>query len=140
MVLLLVGTHSERLIGRHKRLAAFDVAAFRLLLDYIGDASLVTLPNALTETSNLMRQGVAEPARSHLAAKLAAFAQAAFEEYIPSRQAAAVAEFPRLGLTDAAWLQAVEPQVELLTVDLALYVAALNRGLQATNFNHLRSL
>jgi hypothetical protein len=140
LVLLLVGGVSEKLIETHKRLRSFSAADFRMLRAYVGDADLVTLPNSLTEVSNLLRQGVTEPARSRLTASLASFAQVASEVYVQSREAVKAPEFTRLGLTDCAWLQALSPSIELLTVDLGLYLAALDHGITAINFNHLRDL
>ena len=47
--------------------------------------------------------------------------------------------FPRLGLADAALLEAVSADAPLLTVDFDLYVAALASGEEsAINFNHWR--
>lgn len=139
-MLLLVGGVSEKLIERHKRLRAFSRADFRLLIECLGDASYITLPNCLTEVSNLLCQGVVEPARSRLIEAFASFSQVASEVYIPSRQLVNVPEYIRLGLTDAAWLEALRPDMELLTVDLNLYLAALRRGIAAHNFNHFRDL
>lgn len=59
------------------------------------------------------------------------------ERYTPSLEIADVQEFGWLGLADTAWLEIVK-NCELLTADAGLYVAALNRGHNATNFNHLR--
>ncbi len=47
-------------------------------------------------------------------------------------------DYLRLGLTDAAILTALSDQVALLTADLDLYLAALERRHRATNFGHLR--
>ena len=44
----------------------------------------------------------------------------------------------RLGLTDAVSLRTNGESRYLLTTDLDLYLAALSRGQQAENFNHIR--
>lgn len=62
------------------------------------------------------------------------------ERHVESRQAVARDEFLRIGLTDAAILEMATASHTLLTVDLDLYLTALNRGLKAENFNHLRDL
>jgi hypothetical protein len=43
-----------------------------------------------------------------------------------------------LGLTDCALLSAIDRSHLLLTADLDLFVAAVKRGYQAINFNHIR--
>ena len=49
--------------------------------------------------------------------------------------------FLRLGLADAALLEKVSAETPVLTVDLGLYLAALERGEEAAvNFTHLRNL
>ena len=49
--------------------------------------------------------------------------------------------FVRLGLTDAALLEIVTAGSPLVTVDLDLYLAALERNPDAVlNFTHLRQL
>ncbi len=58
------------------------------------------------------------------------------EEYVPSRHAALQREYALVGLTDAAILSTAE--MEILTTDALLHVAAPKRGVAATNFNHLR--
>ena len=60
------------------------------------------------------------------------------EEYVESKNAALRSEFVRLGLTDSVLLQANELGYVLLTADLHLYQAAMAKGLDARNFNHLR--
>ncbi len=47
---------------------------------------------------------------------------------------------PFLDSTDCAILDALGPAHRLLTADFDLYLAALNRGHDAVNFNHLRQL
>jgi hypothetical protein len=60
------------------------------------------------------------------------------ERFIESRVAASQSEFLRLGLTDAALLQAADEPATLLTADVDLYLAAVKRGFKAENFNYLR--
>jgi len=61
------------------------------------------------------------------------------EVVVASEQAARNQAFDRLGLTDAALLEIISPETPLLTVDLQLYVEALNGGQnRAFNFNHMR--
>lgn len=138
LLLHVVGDVQPSWIGQHKRLQAFDDLDFHLLRREIGEASVLVTPNALTEASNLLPQGVQDPLRSELMGGLASFARGAAETYLPSSLLSVDPAFTRLGLTDTAWLVALEHPTLLMTVDLDLYLEALSRGLNAVNFNHLR--
>lgn len=138
LVLFVVGTTDRSLIERHKRLKAFSVEDFDLLCEVIALApEVVVTPNTLTETSNLLRQ-IDEPARSRIQDTFRRLILVTGEEYVASRSAVAANEFTRLGLTDVALLEVSQETRALLTTDLNLYLAALQRGFSAVNFNHLR--
>lgn len=138
LVLFVVGRLDPRLIAVHKRLRAFAQDDFRLLDAHVADAELVTIPNTMTEASNLVAQGFTAPARAELFNALKKFSGIASERYVPSAAAASQTEYAWLGLTDSAWLSCLDRVTEFVTVDLQLFIAAENRGLRATNFNHLR--
>lgn len=99
-------------------------------------AVLVT-PNTLTETSNLAAY-IAEPARSQVLTVLQRLVATSDETVIPSRTASARPEFLRLGLTDAALIEAASEEATLLTTDFNLFRAVLETGAPAINFNHIR--
>lgn len=140
LVLLIVGTTSERLIPTHKRTRAYDCDSFRLLSALVGPpTALVTTPHILAETSNLLRQ-CAEPLRRQLSAAFVAFANVLSESHLPARQVVGSRHFQRLGLTDAAVLELGSADTALLTDDLDLYLAAANAGLPCQNFSHLRAV
>lgn len=140
LLLLIVGTADRGYIRKHKRLQSYAEADFDLLGQLIAPMSgIVVTPNILTEASNFAKQ-IAEPARTHIAAALRALLAVIDERYANSRQAAEQPEFPRLWLTDAGILNEMDNTQVLLTADHDLYVAALNRGLAAENFNYLRQL
>jgi hypothetical protein len=138
LVLLAVGSASTGYLGSHKNVKAYSKADFSLLMSFVNDASkFVTTPNILTKTSNLARQ-FGEPARSRITDILGALIEPMEEIYVDSSSAAKRSEFTRLGLTDAALLDALAPSHTLLTTDYGLYMAALKQGYNAVNFNHLR--
>ena len=141
LVLLVAGLTERGLIGKHRRLRTYSVEDYDLLAELLGRAGQVFVtPNTLTEASNLLAQH-GEPERSRLLATLRSLIEASPETVIGSREASGHPAFLRLGLTDAALLQAVSPEVPLVTVDLDLYVAALAQGDErAINFNHLRDI
>jgi hypothetical protein len=140
LLLLIVGIADPIYIARHKRLSSFSLVDFEFLDEIMLSVSeIVVTPNTLTETSNLAGY-IAEPARSHIFATLRAaiLAPRMRERFIESRVAASQSEFLRLGLTDAALLQAADEPATLLTADVDLYLAAVKRGFKAENFNYLR--
>lgn len=138
LLLLLVGRVSINAIRRHKRLGAFDEDDYALLSSRIADAALFTIPNTMTETSNLLTQSVRDPLKSLLLREFRQLVEGVDELFVPSRTAVRLDEFEWLGLTDSAWLAALDTDTEFLTADLRLFVAAQERGLNAVNFNHLR--
>lgn len=138
IVLLVVGNVGRDKVGEHKRLAAYRAEDWDLLIEFLADYDrIVVTPNVLTEASNHLRLG-GKGFQSELAVLLAAITCEAEERYIESRSAVAHSAFARLGLADAASLEASDPDVTLLTADAGLYLEALRGGGSAVNFNHLR--
>ena len=131
LVLLVVGSVDAAIIPRHRRLEDYTVADFetlRAILD-LGRQVFIT-PNTLTEASNLLRQH-GEPERSRLMSQLRYLIDESEEIVIVSAQASANPEFQRLGLTDAALLEAISEETPLITMDLSLYLTALAKGAEA---------
>lgn len=138
LLLLLVGRVSQSLVLQHKRLKAFTDKDFDLLKEHIDDRPIKIIPNIMTEVSNLLVQGVGDPARAALRAEMRDFANVNHEQYIPSRNAVAGDFFYWLGLADCALLDAAGDSDELITVDAGLFEAACGVGIHAVNFNRLR--
>ncbi len=138
LVLFIVGTAAKEYIAKHKKLTAFTVEDYDILVRIVSDASEVLVtPNTLTETSNLAAY-IGEPARSRVLDVLRTVSTNSRESYVPSSSAARRSEFIWLGLADAALLEVAAKNVTLLTTDFNLYNAALTKGAKAFNFNHLR--
>lgn len=139
-LLLVVGRAERGLIQRHKRLSQFSEADYELLLGFLTVADrTITTPNALSEVSNLAPYGLFEPARSRVLQSLRDLIDEVEEQFVPSRTAAALDPFDRLGLTDCAWLAVLAKGAQLVTVDDALYREALELGLDAINFHYVRA-
>lgn len=138
LVLWIAGSTFPDMVGKHRRLQSYSSDDLEILRAYVFEAQIVTTPNVMTEASNLIVCGVREPQRSALLQAIGAFAANVEERYVPTRAAASSVAFARLGVADAAWLDVAKAGFELLTDDLALYLAASYLGLSATNFNHLR--
>ncbi len=140
LTLFVVGTASSEYIEKHKRLSPYTRTDFKLLVDNVERASaIIVTPNTLTEVSNWAKM-IREPAQSHVAATLQDVIGMFDERYVTSKVAALDTDFPRLWLTDSGILQELANGHVLLTSDSELYVAALQRGYPAINFEYLRRL
>ena len=139
LLLLVVGRVSRELISRHRRLEGFFAEDYDILLDLLQQVRQVFVtPNTLTETSNLLGKH-REPERSRLFQELRSVILDSEEVIISSATASANDVFPRLGLTDAALLEAVSADIPLLTMDHNLHQAALEAGTGfAVNFAAFR--
>ena len=142
LVLLVVGRVGRDLISKHSRLRAYTAEDYDLLLNLIGRVErLFVTPNTLTETSNLLGQH-GEPERSYFFEMLRSLIQRAEELVVASSVASSNSEFIRLGLTDAALIESVTEDTPLLTVDLDLFSAAMEKSVNAptaVNFMALRN-
>ena len=139
LLLLVVGATDRELIHRHRRLQAFDAVDYELLVDLLSNyQQILVTPNALTETSNLLSHH-GEPQRSRFFDTFRPLIEIHKEIVVTSRQASTNPYFNRLGLTDAALLEAVTTETPLLTVNLDLHLAALAKAPNAAiNFTHLQ--
>ena len=140
LMLFVVGTTDKKLIAKHRRLKEFQERDYDILIDKIGhvDKVLVT-PNTLTEASNLLDYH-GEPERSRIFETLRTFIEEQEEIVVASKAASQRNEFIRLGLTDAGLLEVISSSNPLITVDLALYKAAISKESEsAHNFRHYQS-
>lgn len=138
LLLLIVGLTSPSYIEKHRRLGAYTANDFQLLQGLVDRASAILVtPNTLTETSNLLAYA-REPMKSELFVIFRKLIEEADERYLESARISDNPQFLRLGLTDSALLHVADPEIELLTADVELYLAALFEGQRVQNFNHLR--
>ena len=110
-------------------------------MELLGDAEQLSVtPNTPTETSNLIGQH-GEPERSLLMKQLQYLIHSSQEIVVSSNEASSNAKFEKLGLTDAALLEAATSDIPLLTVDFDLYLASIESGEErAVNFTNFRNL
>ena len=138
LLLLVVGRTERGLLTRHKRLRSYSEADYELLQGFIAVSNvLVTTPSALTEVSNIADSefvSLLAPAWPRRWGLIGAFV----EVYWQSSKLGDFS-FNRLGLADCSLLAVLDDRTRLLTVDSALYLAALGRGCHAVNFNHIRA-
>ncbi len=140
-VLLVVGSVGREFISKHRRLSAYSAEDYEILIKLLGRVERVYVtPNTLTETSNLLGQH-ADPERTRFFERLRLIIQESKEVTVASVVASSNSAFNRLGLTDAALLEAATPETPLITVDFKLYLAAIASGREvALNFAHFRNL
>jgi hypothetical protein len=98
----------------------------------------VTLPNILTEVSNLAGQ-LSESHRRDVFLTLRDEIGVLQEHYPPSRDVSAAAGFPRFGLTDTAIDQLARDEYLVLTDDLRLSIALSELQVAHINLNHMKS-
>ena len=144
LVLLVVGSAGRDYISKHRRLRRFSKEDYDLLLRLIrkakGTRRVFVTPNTLTETSNLLGQH-GEPERSLFYESLRFLIESSEEVIVTSATAASNSAFGRLGLADAALLEAVTVDTPLITVDVELYVQVLSKGENAAiNFARVQDM
>ena len=141
LVLLTVGSVGRDLIAKHRRLREYTAEDYDLLLNLLGNVDRVFVtPNTLTETSNLIAQH-GEPERSSFLDRLRYIIHESEEIVVASAEASENTSFNRLGLTDSALLEMVTDETPVLTVDLDLYLAAVEKSAYAAmNFTHHRRM
>lgn len=139
LVLLIVGSLDLQQVERFRRTRAYSLEDYSLLAAFVaGFKRLLTTPNLLTEVSNLIGQ-LAEPLRRRALEALGILTGQFEERFHASRELVLNQSFPLLGLADASVILAVDETVTVLTDDLDLYVRLSSSGVNAINFNHLRS-
>ena len=136
-----MGSAGRDLIAKHRRLREYTAEDYDLLLNLLANPDRVFVtPNTLTETSNLLAQH-GEPERSSFFDRLRYIIHESEEFVVTSAEASDNSAFNRLGLTDAALLEMVTDETPVLTVDLDLYLAALEKSDHAAvNFTHYRGM
>ena len=141
LLLYVVGKSSRDIIAKHKRLRQYTARDYDTLLNFLDgfDRVLVT-PHSLAETSSLLAQH-GEPERSGLFDQLRRLIHESKEVVVSGAAASSNRAFTRLGITDAAHLEAITERTPLLTVDLDLYHEAHQKEPNSSvNFNYLREL
>lgn len=139
LLVYLVGMLDPDRIPKFKKTMAFTVDEFRLLARFFDVfKKVVTTPNILTEVSNLSGQlpeNLCVAFRGGLGDRIPNLE----EHYTSSASLATSAHFNKFGLTDSGIVELVKGNYLVLTDDLSLYGLLLNRGVDAINFNHIRS-
>ena len=134
-----VGVYDLDRIARFKRTAAFTTEDFELLAQFFSFfKKIVTTPNILTEVNSFSNQ-LSEEIKAAYYPELARQITLLEEHYLPSAEVSALASFHRLGLTDLGIAKLVRDRYLVLSDDLRLVIHLQRIGVDAINFNHIRS-
>jgi len=135
VVLLVVGAHDRKLIGRDKRLTKYIPEDFDLLISFIKPFDkLITTPNVLTETNNLLGHLFA----TDFPIKLAQYIELMDEHYVSSKKICNTELFRNVGITDTVLADLAKDQYLFVTDDLRLAGKLEKRNIDVINFNHVR--
>ena len=138
LLLFIIGKYDRRRIESFKRTSAYTQGDFQRLGWVVRQfKKLWTTPNILTEVDNLGRQLHAREWNG-FASSISELSLELTEISVPSSLAMTFPIFPRLGLSDTVSISTGH-RFLLLSDDLQLYLAALQAGYDAINFNHLRN-
>lgn len=134
-----VGVYDPARIARFKRTAAFTTEDFELLTKFFAFfKKIVTTPNILTEVNSFSNQ-LSGDIKATYYPEFAKQITLLEEHYLPSADISALASFDRLGLTDLGISKLVRDKYLVLSDDLRLVIHLQNDGVDAINFNHIRT-
>lgn len=141
LVLLLVGSLNPSLIGKQRRVRSFDRFDFARVSGIASNAPRhITVPNVLTEASNLLGSGKQEICEG-CAAALGHYANAVAEIYEPSDAIARMSGYQRFGLADMSVVEVARKEgAMVLTSEYALHGFLAKSGIDALNIFHLKDL
>lgn len=140
LLLYLVGFHDKRLVGdgKYNKLSKYSAEDFNLLVRLKAVfANCVTTAHVLTEVSNLAND-LPESTKAECLSEFVQVFDDTEELELASFEVAKRSEFCYLGLTDCA-LAEVSNRFLVVTDDARLVAKLGESGLEALNFNHLRT-
>ena len=139
LFLLILGFYDRSQIPRNPRTREYVEEDFDLLVELLGHFQrIITVPNVLTEVSNLSTK-FDNARRLQFLEHFRCYISALDERYVESKVASVENEFARIGLTDTVIALVAAQKNLVLTADLGLYRHLMYKGLAAINFNHIRA-
>ena len=140
LLVYFVGCYDPAQITKFKRTRTFTVEDFYTLLTIFNFfTKIVTTPNILTEVnsfSNQLPENIKPLYYSEFGKRLPEFE----EKYISSVAIGSLEHFKKFGLTDSGIIDLVKDKYLVLTDDLKLAAYLQNTGVDAINFNNIRTL
>ena len=140
LLLYFVGKFEKKQIPQFKRTKTFSLEDYDILVNLLHNFSkVITLPNILTEVSNLSGQ-LSENLRENYFNIFATEIILLQEEYLPSATIARMTEFRKFGITDTAIFRLVKDKYLVLTDDFKLSQYLQKQSIDVINFNQIRFL
>lgn len=139
LTMYLVAQLGDGEVEKFKRTQEYTTADAKILDEaLLGFQSIITTPQVLTETANLL-DWFNGAKRELLFNYLSNFIVKIDEKHLTAKQIIISPAFIKLGLSDAALFDICHlDKCVLLTADLDLYGFASGHGIEAINFTHLR--
>ena len=139
LTMYLVAQLGDGEVESFKRTREYTTADAKILdKTLLGFKSIITTPQVLTETANLL-DWFKDAKRRVLFGYLSQFIVQFDEKYLAAKEVIVSPAFIKLGLSDAALFDICHlDKCVLLTADLDLYGFAVGHGIEAINFTHLR--
>lgn len=135
LVLLLIGRAGTNRIQTSKRTSAYTIKDYELLEELVCQfRQLQAIPQVLTETDDLVKNDV-----PGFRDRFRDFVGAANERLVEGRAIVSAQDFSWMGFADIAVALSASGEILVLTDDLGLYDALRRRGVDAINFNHIRT-
>jgi len=139
LLLLIVGTVAPDRIGSVSRTEEFDQSDFEVLTELLRPYRFtVTTPHVLSQTSDLLGQGVTGELEDALRLQLHQISVITHERFVTARKLCNDTLARPYGLADAGVIEAARHGCTVLSTDARLCNELKRRGLEAKNFNHLR--
>ncbi len=139
LLLYVIGNYDPNRIESFKRTNIFlqkDFTLLRSLLERF--QKVVSTPHILTEVSNLSGN-IFEAAKLDVFSQLSVFVSESEEQNIAATSICETPDFARFGIADTAISLVAKNRFLVLTEDFALYNLLSTRGIDAINFNHIRT-
>ena len=140
LLLYFVGSFNREIIPKFKHTNNFteeDYDAAVQVIEFF--ETRATTPNILTEVSNLTGH-LYDYGRGDYFETFAKGVTLLSEHYLPSDEISKTPELKKFGLTDSGIAHLAPNRYLALTDDLPLYHYLINTGVDALNFNHIRTL
>lgn len=140
LILIIVGSFDPKIIPRFKRTSKYLEDDFSLMINFIKFFdNIITTPNILTETCNLSLNLNFET-ENGLYRTFAKIIYSLRENYVTSIDLPKENAFFQFGISDSAIIELCKQGRLLLTDDFPLYGYVTAQGMDAINFNHIRTL
>jgi rRNA-processing protein FCF1 len=140
LLLYFIGMHDPQRIPKFKRTMTFAIEDFFTLLRFFQYFSkVITTPNILTETNSLANQ-LPDNLKLAFFQKFSDQLAGLEEHYVESTKLSPTPNFLKLGLTDCGILNLAQGQYLVLTDDFRLAGHLEKQGIDAINFNHIRTM